>query len=250
MKFKLTIFLLVIAFASIVSGQTPNGGFVSGMLLKANGKSLPYTEIELVPTFSDTQIQDQRFLATSDGAGKFSFLDVPNGEYTLSINFDEKPSEMSPYETFFFPNTSNRAEAKKIKIVSGSVIAGLNFQIPAPLIQRRVTGRVVGADGRPASNAFVYLRDVAYDKSLTLDIRTDKSGNFSLIGFESRKYQIGALLYEQLNPSVADSPAEMVASAYSPIFTLAVSNPHFTLVLEETDEVKKSREKNIGIVNY
>jgi hypothetical protein len=113
-----------------------------------------------------------------------------------------------------------------------------------------VVGKVVGADGKPVSGAFVYLRDVDYDKSLVLDITTDRNGNFALNGFETRTYQIGALLYEQSNPAVLDSPGEVIASAYSPIFTLAPINPNFTLVLEESEEMKRLRNKNIGLLKF
>ena len=250
MKFKPAVILFVFAFALSVFGQTGAGGFVSGKLLKSNGKPLPHTEIELVPVSYDKQIDDKRFWAMSNAAGNFSFSDVPGGKYTLSINFDEKPTDTSPYPTYFYPNNVNRAEAETIEVTPGRKINGLTFRVPPPLAQRKVSGKVVDADGKPVEGAFVYLRDVKYDESLVLDIKTDKNGNFTLTGFETRKYQIGALLYEVINPSVLDLTGKVLASAYSPVFTLAPTNPHFTLVLEESDEIKKSKEKNIGMLIF
>lgn len=244
MKFYPAIFLLIFTFALSVFGQS--GGSVSGKLLKSNGSPLPYTEIELVPVSQDKQTDDTRLWATSNSTGSFSFSDVPGGKYTLSINFDEKPTDNSPYQTFFYPANSNRTQAKTFVITAGEKITGINFRVPPPLAQRRVVGKVVGADGKPVSGAFVYLRDVEYDKSLDLELRSDRNGNFTLSGFETRQYQIGALLFEQANPSILDSPGKMIASAYSPIFTLAATSPNFTLVLEDSDEVKKLREKNVG----
>lgn len=249
MRLKPAILLLVFfVFAASVFGQPANGGMVSGKLLKSNGKPLPYTEIELVPVFYDTQIQDQRFWATTNSLGNFSFSNVPSGEYTLSINFDEKPSETSPYQTYFYPNNSIRSEAETIKVVSGSKITGIKFRVPPPLAQRKVFGRVINADGEPVEGAYVYLRDVLFDQSLLLNNKTDRNGNFTLTGFETRRYQVGALLYEQINPSVLDSPGKVIATAYSEIFTLAAKNPLFTLVLEESDEIKKINKKNIGML--
>lgn len=251
MNLKLVIFLLAIfAFAVPVFGQTEGGGFVSGQLLKSNGRPLPYTEIELVPLFYDTQIQDQRFWATSNAAGIFSFSNVPSGEYTLSINFDEKPSETSPYQTYFYPHNSVRSEAETIKVVSGSKITGIKFRVPPPLAQRKIYGKVVNSEGKPVEGAFVYLRDVLFDQSLLLNNKTDKNGNFTLTGFETRRYQVGALLYEQTNPSILDSPGKIIATAYSDIFILTAKNPTFTLVLKESDELKKLIEKNVGILVY
>lgn len=246
MKLKSAFILAVFFLVFSVFGQSAEGGFVSGKLLKSNGKPLPYTEIELVPVLYDKQIDDRRFWATSNAAGNFSFSDVPDGKYTLSINFDEKPTDTSPYPTYFYPNSANRREAKTIEILMGGKVTGLSFKVPPPLEQRKVFGKVIDEDGKPVPGAFVYLRDVEYDKSLTLDLRTDKNGNFALTGFETRQYQIGAILYEQINPSIVDSPGEVVASAYSPVFTLDTANPNFTLVLEASDKLKKFKEKNVG----
>lgn len=250
MRFQPALILFVFVFAFSVFGETNAGGHVSGKLLRSNGKPLPYTEIELVPVSYNKQIDDQRFWATSNAAGNFSFSEVPTGKYTLSINFDEKPTENSPYPTYFYPNNVNRAEASTIEVTSGRKITGLSFRVPPPLVQRKVTGRVVDKDGKPVSGAFVYLRDVKYDESLVLDIKTDKNGSFTLSGFETRNYQIGALLYEVINHSVLDLTGKVLASAYSPVFTLAPTNPHFTLVLEESDEVKKAKEKNVGLLIF
>src|SRR5688500_4979997 len=97
MKFKPAVILFVFAFALSVFEQMSAGGFVSGKLLKSNGRPLPYTEIELVPVAYNKQIDDKRFWAMSNATGNFSFSDVPGGKYTLSINFDEKPTDTSPY---------------------------------------------------------------------------------------------------------------------------------------------------------
>lgn len=250
MKIKSAVILFLLVCAFSVFGESGAGGFVGGKLLRSNGKPLPHTEIELVPVSYDKQVDDKRFWAISNAAGNFSFPDVPAGKYTLSINFDEKPTDTSPYPTHFYPNNVNRAEAETIEVAPGKKITGLTFRVPPPLAQRKVSGRVVGADGKPVEGAFVYLRDVKYDESLVLDIKTDKNGNFTLSGFETRKYQIGALLYEIINPSVLDLTGNVLASAYSPVFTLAPTNPHFTLVLEESDEVKKAKEKNIGMLIF
>lgn len=242
------IFIVLIAASMSVFGQFVGGGVVSGKLLKSNGKPLPYTEIELVPTFYDAQVRDKRFWATSNAAGDFSFSDVPSGDYTLSINFDEKPSVTSPYQTFFYPNHADRSEAETIKIAPGGKVTGLKFRVPPPLVQRKVSGKVVNAKGDPIEGAYVYLRDVLFDQSLILDNKTDKFGNFTLMGFETRKYQIGALIYEESKPQTFESPGKVLAIAYSEIFILSEKNPNFTLVLEESDELKKIKEKNVGML--
>jgi hypothetical protein len=89
---------------------------LGGRLLKSDGSPLANTEIELVPLDSPKLIIDGRLNGISSVSGRFSFMDVPPGEYTLSINFDDKPTELSPYDTFFYPGTENRSEANVFKI--------------------------------------------------------------------------------------------------------------------------------------
>ena len=77
----------------------------------------------------------------------------------MSINFDEKPSETSPYTTFFYSNAADRAEAEVFDVNAASEINGLMFRLPSKLVQRKITGRVNGTNGAPSAGAFVYLRD-------------------------------------------------------------------------------------------
>jgi hypothetical protein len=116
MKAKLSIFILTIFFTIFSAANICAKTSLNGKLLQSNGKPLPYTEIELVLTDSEEIANDGRLLAISSTSGKFSFINIPEGKYTLSINFNEKPTEFSPYETFFYPNTKIRAEAEVFEI--------------------------------------------------------------------------------------------------------------------------------------
>lgn len=183
--FALTLFAN--ARAAHASSKKPVS--ISGKLLQSTGKPLGYTEIELVPIDSEKQINDGRLLATTSISGLFSFVNVPDGKYTLSINFDEKPTETSPYPTFFYPNATNRAEAEIFEISAASGRKEIIFQLPPKLPQRKITGKVVGTDGKPVADAFVSLKDIDFDDlSFDLSGKTDRSGTFKFNGFENRSY--------------------------------------------------------------
>ncbi|HSK73633.1 MAG TPA: carboxypeptidase regulatory-like domain-containing protein [Pyrinomonadaceae bacterium] len=251
MKSKFSILVLAfffISFAGIVpaGGNSLESGSISGRLLKSNGRPLAYTEIELVPLFYSKQVRDKRLWATSNAAGNFSFSEVPNGRYTLSINFDEKPSELSPYTTFFYPNTSNRREAEIFEIVSGKKITKLVFQLPPQLAQIKIIGKVVNAEGKPVPDAYVNLHDVEFDSLVFgFDLKTDKTGSFTLKGFEGRKYLVTAILVDK--PPLPFSPAsELIALAKSEILVLDVKTPALTLVLEPTKKMDRMTERSIG----
>ena len=250
---RLLIFTLALIVSVLPVGAARRGGVsVSGKLLQANGKPLGYTEIELVPIDSKKQINDRRMLATTSVSGLFLFAAVPVGKYTLSINFDEKPSETSPFQTYFYPNTADRAAAKVFEIDAASRISGLIFQLPPKLAQRKITGKVIGTDGKPVADAFVNLKDIEYDDaSFALINKTDKNGNFKLNGFENRAYYLAAMLFTQSPPDNLAS-GEPLAVARTDRFILNAENVEFTLRLRNINGKKGLLDNNVGklILDY
>ncbi len=252
MKNKLIIFLFSIILAMAFFGNTSArkaaaNNTIKGKLLQSNGQPLPHTEIELVPVNSAVQLNDSHLLAVSGAAGLFSFQNVPAGSYNLSINFDEKPSPLSPYATVFYPNAINRAEAEVFKIDSNSQLNGLIFRLPPKLNQRKITGKVLWSDGNPIPDAYIFLRDVEFDKSLIFGaIKSDNKGNFSIVGFEGRKYQVGAVLFEMTGKTVAESNGTVIGTANSGAFILNAGTANVKLTVKLPKEIEKIRDKQIG----
>ena len=208
---------------------------IKGKVLKFNGKPLAHTEIELVPVDSDKIVNSPNLIGISDGAGRFAFLKIPKGKYTLSINFDDKPTDLSPYITFFYPAAKKRADAQVFEIDEKTPLKTISFQLPPPLQQIKITGKVVNSDGQPMADVYVDLRDAMFDENygFTFKTKTDKKGAFTLNGFENRLYQVGAiLLAKPLSP--LERP-ETLAMTATEIFLLTQKTPSFTLRLKESD---------------
>ena len=239
-KFSRLIFLILLGFLA-AAGNASAQGVLSGRLLKFNGKPLAYTEIELVPVDSARQVASRQLWTTSTASGNFTFDKIPPGEYTLSINFGEKPTDLSPYATYFYPKAANRALAKIFEVRADTRLANLVFQLSPPLAKRKIVGKVFGKDGKPAPNAYVSLRDVEGDKEDPLfafsPIKTDAGGNFSLVSFEARKYQIFAILLEGSDKSPRFDPrAKLVAAAKSEVFLLDARTGSISLTLENVTD--------------
>jgi hypothetical protein len=226
MRLLLLIAGIVIMAVCVTAQITPRTAVVQGQLLKSNGRPLAYTELELVPLSSQHIINDSHLIAVSSLSGKFSFLDVPAGKYTLSINFDDKPTDLSPYETYFYPNVVERSLAKTFEIEANTLIRGLIFRLPPTLVQKRIMGRVVWEDGSPVVGAWIGFRDVKFDRSVSFGKpETDSNGRFSVIGFVGRQYQFGAVLFErkpeffESRPGLPpDPPADLLGGGESDIF--------------------------------
>lgn len=252
MKYKIFIFLFSLIFTAVFfansqAQRAAANNSIKGKLLQSNGQPLPYTEIELVPVGSNVQINDARLLATSSTSGLFSFQNVPDGTYTLSINFDEKPTNLSPYSTFFYPNAASRTQAEVLKVDSTSKLNNLIFRLPPKLIKRKITGTVSWSDGKTVSDAYIFLRDVEYDSTLTFgEIKTDNNGNFTVYGFEGRKYQVGAVLFEITGKTIAESSGTVIGSANSGVFVLNAGTSNVNLTVELPKEIERLRDKQIG----
>ena len=175
MKIKLTIFLIafILLFSFSNFSQTGNNAILRGTLLKSNGKPQSYTEIELVPVGSTKIVIDPKLMAISSISGKFTFFDVPDGKYTLSINFDDKPSDIAPYTTFYFPNTKKRTEAEIFEVKSRSLLKIVTFQLPPPLLQIKITGKVINKEGKPVPDVYVNLQDSIFDQGFSFNKKTD-----------------------------------------------------------------------------
>ncbi|HEX9962656.1 MAG TPA: hypothetical protein VGB00_17115 [Pyrinomonadaceae bacterium] len=254
MRANLSIIIFLIFLTFFSAENVFADGSLSGKLLKFNGKPLAYTEIELVPIDSAKQIASRQLWATTAANGNFAFDKIPPGEYTLSINFGEKPTDLSPYATYFYPKASNRALAKIFEIYADTRIANLVFQLSPPLAKRKIFGKVFGKDGKPAANVYVALRDVDGDKDDVFlsfsPIKTDAGGNFSLLSFEMRKYQVFAVLLEGSDKAPAFDPlARLVAAAKSNVFVLDAKTGTVTLTLvnvTDSDNPPENTENRDG----
>ncbi len=253
MSYKFFICSIICILTFFVNARAEDALFkkvvtISGKLMQSTGKPLAYTEVELVPIDSEKQINDARLLATTSNSGLFSFANVPDGRYTLSINFDEKPTETSPYPTFFYPNATNRAEAEIFDIDATAKRKEIVFRLPPKLTQRKITGKVVGADGKPVADAFVYLKDLEYDDlSFAFFNKTYRSGTFKFNGFEKRGYYITAVLLDKL-PTNSTPPGKPIAVGRTKAFVLDADNSDFTLTLKKFGEEKERLDNNVGML--
>jgi hypothetical protein len=151
------LYLVAVVFAVEGYAQKPKPvppATLSGTLLKSDGKPRQYMELQLVPTGSNVIVNDSRLISVSDTRGKFAFNEVPAGMYTLSIKFNDMPTELSPYSTFYYPSTENRRNAEAFEIRSDTLMPGIIFRLPPELVKGRITGRVVwDDDGKPVGGA-------------------------------------------------------------------------------------------------
>ncbi len=201
---------------------------ITGTVVDAEGLPVKNIRVELVPT---DLIEKPNLFALkeddlTDEKGNFTLENVPPGNYTMSVNYTSSPDEKNAFATTFYPNTPDRTQATNFTVTYGSMdINNIEFRLPPRLKTQEITGIIVWSDGTPVFDAHVGLRD-AEDNFYASDMRTGKSGEFSLNGFPGRTYFISADNYS------SDVGADSASYVSSGKFILDKDVKPFRLVLE------------------
>jgi len=169
--------------------------YVTGKLLGPDGKPLPQTNVQISSNAppSPSKHGDQQ---KTDDQGQFGFAVRP-GDYVLTINLYTGPSADLPYDTTYFPGTTEEASAKVIQLKAEQHVDHVTFRLPGAkrLRERKFSGKIEWADGRPASDAFVHLTDVELHNGVVFrgpSTRSDADGNFTVNGFDGKDYFVHA----------------------------------------------------------
>ena len=201
-----------------------NQSVVAGRLVDSEGKPVSYARVELISVD-----EMSRYLGglsdESSVSGEFSIDQIPAGKYTLSINYNSNPQPDRPFPTTFYPAGNDRSAATVFEIASGSKITGLTWQMPRPLEQQSIKGRVVWDDGSPVIGAEIKLFDMAFPgfyagcymmearnsmekidspvrstsfnlEGSSCNLKSDSMGAFQLSTYAERTYRIAASLIQ------------------------------------------------------
>ena len=154
--------------------------------------------------------------------GQFRIYGLPPGDYYVSASLRNMESMMfdvmgpggptgsnpgSGYAPTYFPGTASPADAQKISVAVGQEAQQTDFAL-VPTRLSRITGVVMGADGKPLDGAMVN----AVPQNRTGDFgammmsasgRTTKDGNFTLNGVAPGDYTLNV---RSMRVSTSDGP--------------------------------------------
>lgn len=208
-------------------------GRIAVRLVDGAGQPRPRLRVELLdldalpadrPAFS----QDTR---ETDADGRVEFARLHPKRYVLAVNATRPPSVVQPFGMTFFPGAASVDAAREIPLGVGERLDLGDWPLEGALAERRIEGRVVWQDGRPAAGAHVILfgsRDGPWaNRSVDRGSATaDADGRFAFTAYEGIAYTL--LAYVNVGDPVVQwsSPrVEVVAGASADGMVLTLRAP-------------------------
>ena len=140
----------------------------------------------------------QTVRATTDATGSFEFTDVSPGRYVVGVDLVRRMDPKIVFPSTYHPGTADPAAATIVDPAEG-LRELVPMTIPAARRERRLTGIVLFADGRPASGAFISLSDgSARWRQVAVGIKTADDGTFSFVVHEGLDYIASASYWDEI----------------------------------------------------
>ena len=208
----------------------PRGSAISGRILDEFGEPIADATVSAMRSTwvnGKRRLQSSGRPAQTNDLGQYRIYGLPPGDYYVSASVGAGAGEMmmvervaatfvtagvatsasgagpsgseprSGYAPTYYPGTSNGGEAQKIALAVGQEMSTADFALlPVRLV--RVTGTVVGSDGRPFEGAMVSTtaRNQSGGDFISFPMagssRSDKNGNFTLNNVAPGEYTLQA----------------------------------------------------------
>jgi len=163
---------------------------ISGKVVDPSGKAAAGLKIHLISANEAMAVAPKgkwRFTTTE---GRYSFDNVPPGDYLLGINLINSRDSQCPPHTYF-PGVADSAAATLITIKEAQDMNDLNIKLLPDADEVEIEGTVLWLNGTPATHAALSLNNGIMNRQTGTDI----SGHFVLKGVAGCTYQIMSFTY-------------------------------------------------------
>ena len=176
------------------------GSVITGRVTDAEGRPLIAGTIQLLPVNEKGEIREDSSIDISeiqetDDRGIYRLYGLRAGRYLLAVGADpQSASGSGRLPTTYYPETTNRAQARAIELKADEIIEGIDIRLAPPRTTYEARGRVIDAEtGRPLPGQFIFTEGgVAPDRTPlpSQSATSDKEGNFRLTGLISGEYHL------------------------------------------------------------
>lgn len=222
-------------------------GRISGRLVDSTG--IPLANIYGIDLMKlDAPEDDESTVTVETGPnGEFLFEGLRPGRYVLGVNLDDFITEESHTFTlpkFFFPGSRTLDGAVVVELGKSAEIRDIVVQALPRLRKRVVTGRIVGADGKPVKGAkmryhFRRGHRLIWGGLRGSSIEVSEQGYFSLEVYEDTEYILSAYV-----DVVKGERREVKMSSECSLITFQAPKKPLTIKLERGPENCKPENAN------
>ncbi len=197
----------------------PRGSVIGGRIVDEFGEPVADVAVGAMRSAwvnGKRRLQSTGRMSQTNDLGQYRIYGLPPGEYYVSATLRGGVEMMvmetvaatmfsggggspsgsdlrSGYAPTYYPGTSNGAEAQKIQLALGQEMQGADFSL-LPVRLARISGMVVGSDGKPIEGAM--LQGVPRSEAGALAFpmagasRSDRNGQFTLNGVAPGEYTL------------------------------------------------------------
>jgi protocatechuate 3,4-dioxygenase beta subunit len=192
----------------------PRGSVLAGRVTDEFGEPVAEAEVtamRLQFTNGRRRLVPSGRSGTTNDLGQFRIYGLPPGEYYVSASLrnanalvidmlggpgggPQGSNQASGYAATYYPATPSPAEAQRVAVAVGQELASVDIQLQ-PVKLAKITGTVVGSDGKPMSGAMVMLMPTMRDAMQFMPggtSRTNKDGQFTMTGVAPGDYTLQA----------------------------------------------------------
>ena len=185
-----------------VDFSLPRGSVIRGRVVDEYGEPAPEVQIA-VERYQF--IRGQRRLGpagrmvTTNDIGEFRLFGIAPGQYYLSATWRnpngiapaENPNDRTAYAPLYFPGTVNVNEAQRVTLMAGQELSDVVFVLK-PIKAARVSGTVLGADGKPMTPGTVIVAqtNAGFGMSMAGMTQIRPDGSFIVTGLAPGTYML------------------------------------------------------------
>jgi protocatechuate 3,4-dioxygenase beta subunit len=133
-------------------GVVVYGGSISGQVMDADGRPLPFVNIvaeqRFAPDPDKAGYMDVGF-ATSDENGKYLITGLAADDYYVRADYWNAWSG----QTLWYPQALSMEEARPVAVTEGGEVTGIDFSFSSFKKEGSIKGQVLDAQGQPIANA-------------------------------------------------------------------------------------------------
>ena len=184
---------------------------VTGRILTRDGLPAAGVAVEAVPTRPrhENELPFAADSATTDANGRYELRRLTPGDYYLGISLSRSPTVNNPYTRWFYPGTEDATAAAIVHVSDQPGRQSFELTLPARQNPRAIEGVVVWPNGKPATNAKVFLEDPRWPwQVFFVAASTHNAGRFTARPLDGTRYRIHAVSVSNDPSSAEPVPVE------------------------------------------